>query len=420
MEDDKDQSTDKGEKTQKKKKPDGDIDIFIAESIYPDAEPIFTAQYKSINEVKETCLVVLDTNSLLVPYSIGKDSLQQIRNTYSKLVTEQRLIIPGQVAREFAKNRANKLSELYQQFNRKISNVNKLQRGRYPLLDSLKAYEKTIRLEERIDKLMVEYKGAVQGVLSHIRDWTWSDPVSLLYAELFRENVILDLKVDRQKVSTELARRQLHGIPPGYKDSGKDDSGIGDFLIWLTILEAGEKSKKSLLFVSGEEKPDWFIRSEGQPLYPRYELVDEYRRHSEGASFHIVSFAQFLNIFGASQSTVEEVREEEKKLNVELITIGEFVNKWVEFEKALYDRCNEISPQEIDPRRTGALSMIRFLAKHEAVSARFYQVARDLTDLRNRVMHGQMDVSPVLLAEAIKTVDELIDELWKSGKEQMS
>jgi len=119
------------EKNPRVRKNENERDIFIAESIYPEVEPIFTAKFRTVNEVKEDCLVVLDTNALLVPYLIGKDSIEQIRGTYEKLVSEKRLLIPSQVAREFAKNRANKLTELYQQFNRKISNINQLHKGRY-------------------------------------------------------------------------------------------------------------------------------------------------------------------------------------------------------------------------------------------------------------------------------------------------
>ena len=407
----KEEKSDAGDKTSKKKRNDTDLDIFIAELIYPEVEPIFTAKFKAVDDVKENCIVVLDTNSLLVPYLIGKDSLEQIRNTYKKLLYEKRLIIPGQVAREFAKNRAKKLTELYQQFNRKINNTNQLQKGRYPLLDSLDTYEKALKLEARIDKLLLEYKKTIKDILFHIKNWTWDDPVSLLYADLIKDDVLLDLKYDKENVQDELNHRQIHGIPPGYKDGGKDDNGIGDFLIWLTILEIGKKHKKDLLFVSGEEKPDWFHRSEGQPLYPRYELVDEYRRSSDGKSFHIVSFARFLNIYGASESIVEEVREEERKLNLELSILGEFVRKWAEFEEAIFKKCTDVSPKEMLHPHMTVSKMLHMLINHQAVSRHFYNTAREMSDLRNRVVHGQTDFSPSILSNAIEILDELIDEL---------
>ena len=43
-------------------------------------------------------------------------------------------------------------------------------------------------------------------------------------------------------------------MPPGYKDGRKEDEGIGDFLIWKSLLKFGEEKKLDLAFVTGEEK----------------------------------------------------------------------------------------------------------------------------------------------------------------------
>jgi hypothetical protein len=48
--------------------------------------------------------------------------------------------------------------------------------------------------------------------------------------------------------------RFANQIPPGYKDAGKADEGIGDYLIWETILEIGRTRKASVIFVTGGEK----------------------------------------------------------------------------------------------------------------------------------------------------------------------
>ncbi len=93
---------------EKSKKSDGEFDIFVANLTYPEAAQIFSASLKSLDAIKENCIVVLDTNALLVPFTTGKESLEQIRKTYKSLVAQKRLVVPGQVAREFAKNRASK------------------------------------------------------------------------------------------------------------------------------------------------------------------------------------------------------------------------------------------------------------------------------------------------------------------------
>ena len=286
-------------------------DILIANAVYPDVKGIFETQAQSPDSLKDTSFVVLDTNVLLLPYRTGRESLQRIGETYKQLVDMGRLVIPGQVAREFAKNRPARLAELFQQIIRK-ANVPNLQKGKYPLLESLDEYRELIRLEKEIDKRLEEYRKTINGVAEQIRDWTWNDPVSLLYAELFTENVLFDPAFTREEIIDDLNHRQLHNIPPGFKDASKEDKGVGDILIWHTILELGRQHKKSILFVTGDEKADWYHQSEKQALYPRFELVDEYRRTSQGQVFQIISFSRFLDLYGVSANVVQEVRTQEQ------------------------------------------------------------------------------------------------------------
>ena len=293
-----------------------EFDIFIANSTYPDVRSVFTP-LQPLNQIKDDCFIVLDTNVLLTPYTIGQeDLLEQCRKTLKPLSSQKRLIIPGQVAREFAKHRANKLAELYQQLSKK--EVPSMRKGKYPLLSSLEHYKEIVRLEEEVDKKLEEYrqayKKAIDAMLSHIQEWRWNDPVTLLYSEIFDKDTIFYPPLDKEALQTDLEHRLLYNIPPAYKDRAKDDNGIGDLLIWHTILEIGKSKKKSIIFVSGDEKSDWYLRSEGRSLYPKYELVDEFRRKSEGQAFHVVKFSRFLELFGASNKVVEEVRREETLL----------------------------------------------------------------------------------------------------------
>ncbi len=292
----------------------GDTDIFTANTVYPEAGTIFSAA-KTLQDVKDNCLVVIDTNALLVPYLIGPNGLVQIRKTYKALADQKRIIIPGQVAREFAKNRTNKIVELYQQISRRKIN---LQKGQYPLLEGIPEYLESLQLEAEIDKLLVKHRDALDKVLDAIQSWEWNDPVSQIYEEIFGADYIFDPAFDTNQVADEFRSRSQRKIPPGYKDGGKEDEGIGDFLIWKTILELGKAQQKSAILVSGEQKSDWRIKSEGKSLYPRYELVDEFKRHSGGQSFHLLQFSDFLNLYGASDATVQEVREKESEISTSI------------------------------------------------------------------------------------------------------
>lgn len=296
------------------KTDESSYDIFIRNSIYPEAEGIFSFRPKSLRDIKDECFVVLDTNSLLVPYTTGKDSLEQIGRIYRSLVVAKRLVVPGQVAREFAEHRVTKIKELYQQISKKQA---KLGLGNYPLLDNVSEYQKAHELESQLKDSIREYNKTITAILDVVGNWYWNDPVSGLYGELFAVDVVLDPSFDNEEIKKRLEKDALYKLPPGYKDAGKDDEGVGDLLIWQTILEVGKAHKKSVIFVSLDKKADWLSQSEGRPLYPRYELIDEFRRVSSGQSFHILKFSSFLDMYGATEEVVEEVRKEEIQAIIE-------------------------------------------------------------------------------------------------------
>jgi PIN like domain len=309
-----------------KKADDKELNIFILNSLYPEAEAIFSFKPQPLEDIKDECLIVLDTNVLLVPFDTGKESLQQIKATYERLIKTEQLVVPGRVAREFAKNRSEKLKTIYQQISRK-QNLS-INRQVYPLLESSIEYQKLTDMEKEIDGKLSDYRKQVASLLSKISSWYWDDPVSSLYRELFSQNVVFDIDCDEKEIQSDLEYRQLHSIPPGFQDSGKEDKGIGDLLIWHTILELGKVRNKDTIFVTNDSKNDWWYQSEKQALYPRFELVEEYRRNSDGRTIHIINFSEFLRLFGASPEVVEEVRQEEILSGIHE---SEILNKSVDF-----------------------------------------------------------------------------------------
>lgn len=285
--------------------------IFILHDIYPDIKSVFSRKLKSIDEIKGDCLVVLDTNALLVPYNIGQESLDQIKQTYKKLVAGGRLFIPGQVSREFVKNRPMKLMDLYGRISKK-RDIQSPKSEKYALLETFPEYKAILEAENDIESKIKEYRKSVGKLLDVIKSWSWNDPVSVMYDEVFNNDTIIDIEFDRDEFTKDLEKRITYNIPPGYKDSSKDDKGMGDLLIWHTILSIGSSRNKDIIFVSGEEKSDWWHKSDHNNIYPRYELIDEYKRSTNGKDFHIVSFSKMLDIFGVSKNVVDEVKNEEK------------------------------------------------------------------------------------------------------------
>jgi hypothetical protein len=148
-----------------------------------------------------------------------------------------------------------------------------------------------------------------------VRSWRGDDPVSALYRSIFSKELIIDLPNDEKSKKDQLAdfeRRIRNQIPPGYKDGGKDDGGVGDVFLWLTLLQIGSQRRTDLVFVTGEEKADWFNRTDNRASFPRYELVDEYRRHSGGGALSLISLHEFLELMKLPAEVLSEVRSAEK------------------------------------------------------------------------------------------------------------
>lgn len=284
-------------------------DPLVRQRVFPEPAQVFAFSPVHLKEALQTGVVVVDTNVLLVPYTTGPASLDQIRQTFERLARDDRLRVPGQVAREFADNRAEKLKTLFQQLSRKreIS----LPRSQYSLLEGIPAYKDITTREDTLIAALEEYRKAIGGLLDTIAMWQWDDPVSQIYRELFKPSTVIEPEIDRENLLEELKYRQGHRIPPGYKDAGNEYSGIGDLLIWKAILKIGKTESRHLIFVSGDEKTDWRYQSEKRALYPRIELLDEYRIASSGNSLLMITFAELLEQFDVPAPVVAEVRKEE-------------------------------------------------------------------------------------------------------------
>jgi len=288
--------------------------VFLVEEILPDASGFFEDEPQNIEAAIGDADIVLDTNVLLIPYGAGASSLTQITNVYAKIKGLQRLYIPAQVSREFVKNRPNKLAQLYQGISDKISKLTVPESLSYPILESVDHFQELNDLISKLEGLKVELKASAKKVRSTIKNWGWNDPVSQAYRPIFTKDIVISPEVDRAKVLEEMLRRYEQAIPPGYKDSAKPDAGIGDFLIWKTILHLGREHQRSVVFVSGDEKADWLHGAEGSGFLPRYELQAEFRRITQGHDLYIIPLSRLLELQEAEQSSVDEIRTEEKRI----------------------------------------------------------------------------------------------------------
>lgn len=181
-----------------------------------------------------------------------------------------------------------------------------------PLIQELPEYQELKKKELELQEKFDEYKKAAQATLSAISKWNHSDPVRSMYRTVFKnaKNAkILNTKTD--EILKDWKYRKENAIPPGYKDGGKEDTGIGDFLMWRALLDTCGTEKRHAILVSGEAKPDWWHRSDQKQLYVRRELIEEFRASTGGKSFSLINAADFFQLFGASPVAVNEIEQEQ-------------------------------------------------------------------------------------------------------------
>lgn len=293
-------------------RPVASHDPFFLNSRFPRAEHLFAVRSRSLQELREDCVVVLDTNVLLTLYEAKTPAtLEDCGRIYRDLSAAGRLIIPGQVAREFVIHRSRKLGELYQQISsQKLSSPHALD---HPVLSSFEETRRLSELQSDTSRAITRWNETVDSQLAVIEHWNWNDPVSTLYRECFVNSAIHDAESDRGVILQDLERRIALKIPPGYEDKGKEDRGLGDVVIWHTIIDAGKHRQCNMVFVSHDRKKDWWHKVNGHALYPRFELLEEYWRASDGKIFQVASLADLVETFGGSEAAIEEVREIESQ-----------------------------------------------------------------------------------------------------------
>lgn len=298
---------------------EADIDLMFRSRVYPNSSNLFALASKPIAEAKDSCVVVIDTNQLLLPYTVSQSTLTEIEKVYKLLIGKNRVVIPGQVAREFVDHRFTKIGEVLNALKSQQSQLGNIVKEpeaalRYPFLEGLAEYRAVQESLKRAKTKAVECRSAyadynkqLGGLVDTIKGWCLNDPVSLLYRRLFASDVVVEVNCDEKDLCDEFKYKKRHKLPPGF-----NDKRIGDLIIWKTILSVGSQRQTDLLFVTGEEKNDWVRSAKGITIAPRFELIEEYWRVSGGKLLFILPLSQLLELFGATEQSVLEIRASDK------------------------------------------------------------------------------------------------------------
>ncbi|WP_242890796.1 PIN-like domain-containing protein [Actinomadura litoris] len=252
-----------------------------------------------------TGLVVFDANALFDAYRLSPQGSAEFLRTLGLL--GDRLWVPHRVAEEFLSNRLTVIREC-------AGAVTKLTNDLGGPFRKIKADIEEFGgrrglAKDRVEEVLKLLSEAQQQIGEKISD---SYQFDLKAADCLSTDSILEtienllegrigppLK-DMQQVREEAAYRFERRIPPGYADATRKppEQAMGDYVLWVQLLQEAERRSRPVLFVTNERKKDedWTVKQAGgwSPL-PRPELSAELCEYA-GQPLHIVDVRSFLEL----------------------------------------------------------------------------------------------------------------------------
>lgn len=254
----------------------------------------------------DRAVFVFDTNVFLNLYRYSKKTRDALLDAMKDL--KDQIWMPHQVAYEFMKNRPDVIFESVERYPKLEDNILQLCKDKLRIKDDDPEFKK---LQKVVTKWFDDYKNA-NLLVDNVFDDDILEKLLLLFenktGEPFSDSDLIKLKKDGEE-------RYKKEIPPGYKDKNKtkgdkDNNAYGDLIVWKQILDYAKLKKKDIVFVTHDQKDDWWNTVHGKTLGPRIELKKEFYDYTE-MLFHMYTMDNFISHFETAKdnrSIVDEVR----------------------------------------------------------------------------------------------------------------
>lgn len=253
-------------------------------------------------QIWEKCVFVFDTNVLLNLYRYSAKTRSSLLAAFESF--KDRIWIPYQVAYEFMRRRCDVIYETVHRYDKFKEEIDTF---------TTKATE-TLRLTSKDDEII--------ELQRYLCKWLDSNKERNLLVDSSSSDEILDQillifegrvgkKVDEEElteIKKEGKERYEKLIPPGYKDEKKknsvsdDNNAYGDFIIWKQILKYAKTNSVGIVFVTHDQKEDWWNIVKGKTIGPRIELRKEFLEETK-QSFHMYSMNGFISEYNRVNDT---------------------------------------------------------------------------------------------------------------------
>lgn len=236
-------------------------------------------------------IFVFDTNVLLDFFRYSEETVKSLFTILDKI--KSRIWVPHQVAQEYHIKLNKIICEQAETYEKAIKELNEFNNKfkeprKHPFLDTDLQKEIEDFSNKIVEKLKLKKDEIKGNVAENQTKSKHADIVNDSVGEPFSEE-------EMSKLIHEGAERYKKSIPPGYLDKNKPgNDGYGDFIIWKEIIKLGIEKKKPIIFVTGDNKEDWFQSISGLTIGPRPELLKEIKQQAS-IPFYIYATGNFIN-----------------------------------------------------------------------------------------------------------------------------
>ena len=304
-------------------------------------------------ELWEKATFVFDTNVYLNLYRYSKKARDALLAAMRQLTA--RIWMPSHVAHEFMKRRLDVICESVNQYR--------------ALHDESRKFFETCTKALRFEDDDSEYKD-LELLIQQVEDWLEEIRKKNLLVEDGVNDLILNTLLELYEgkvggafdnaeltiIKEEGAKRYAQKIPPGYKDAPKavgsdDNNAFGDLIIWKEILKYAAAEHKDIVYITHDQKEDWWNIIHGETVGPRIELRKEFI-DTTGQKFQMYKMTSFI----------ERVRTDGKKMDQSVINEVERIHTIPNSEDEninIFNRLRYCSEQPIIQKLTNELNYLK-------------------------------------------------------------
>ncbi|MFQ6229011.1 PIN-like domain-containing protein [Nocardia sp. NPDC002869] len=280
---------------------------------------------KSLQHAFKNGTVALDTNILHHLYRLGEQQRNQVLKVLENDDIKPRIWLPYQVGLEYQKNRlknAYDQSRVYADLIEEVEKHGRQIRSKFEVNIS----DPEVRKEpiDTLETVVKQLSGQLEELgRKHVIGFdiasSENDPIRAALDRIFSSGASVGAKPDASVIGSRTAesrKRYERRVPPGYKDAegpNKKPNPEGDYLIWCELLDHATSSGRPMVFVTNDEKEDWYQHGpDGKVLGPRPELREEMMARSADC-YHQTTLTGFLRSVDrflsirVDEATIEQV-----------------------------------------------------------------------------------------------------------------